>query len=205
MQKRQALAIARSYRLLNIQLYRSGFYDFLYKNIIRLILSIGVLLTALYAIQHYLVDINGLVHSSIGEVNAVLVFGTYYISQALLGFLPSNIFIVWVQSFQHPAAMLLVLALLSYAGGLTAYLIGFYSGRHRLVRKLIVDRYFGFAEKTSSWGWRLVFAAALLPLPFSLVSISSGVVRMPIHVYLLWSLARIPKFFAMALLLNVVV
>lgn len=205
MQKRQALTIARSYRLLNIQLYRTGFYDFLYKNTIRLILLVGVLLTALYAIQHYLVDINGLVHSSIGEINAVLVFGMYYISQSLMGFLPSNIFIVWVQSFQHPAAMLLVLALISYAGGVTAYLIGFYSGRHRLVRKHIVDRHFALVEKTSNWGGLLVSAAALLPLPFSLVSISSGVIRMPIHVYLLWSLARIPKFFAMALLLNVVV
>jgi len=202
MQRFQPVVIARSYKLLNIQLQRSGFYSFLYKNAINLILTFGLVLALLLLFGKYVVDFKTFIESSMGSINSYLVFGSYYISQSFLGLLPTNIYIIWLDTFKHPVAMLLVLSLLSYAGGITSYLIGYYAGNSRMVRGVVVKNKLNIQDKANRWGGLLVMAAAFFPLPFSLVCITSGIVKLPIQSFMLWSLARIPKFFVMAWVLH---
>lgn len=203
--QQKVIAITRSYRLLSIQLQRNGFYDFLSKNLVKLFFSIVLLIAVLFLMNSFLADIDSLVQHSVGQLNSLLVLGMYYISQSLLGFLPTNIFIIWIKSFQHPLIMLFVLSLLSYAGGITAYLIGYYSGRNRVIHNLVDSRKEYITERINKWGGLLVMISAIFPLPFSLVCITSGIIRYPISNFLLWSLARIPKFFALAWIIYLVV
>jgi len=202
--QRNAIAITRSYRLLNIHLRRTGFYIFLLRNIFKLLFTLTLFLVFLLVLENYITDIKLLVQQSIGRINSFLVFGMYYISQSLMGFLPTNIFIIWIKTFKHPAAMLLVLSLISYAGGITAYLIGYYAKNSRIVQKLLKNRRNGIIEKTDKWGGLLIMMSAFLPLPFSFICLISGIVRFPLPSFLFWSLARIPKFFIMAMALNLV-
>ncbi len=204
MQRFQPVVITRSYRLLNIQLQRSGFYSFLYKNIINLILTVGILLILFILLNKYIVDFKDFIETGIGSINSYLVFGSYYVSQSFFGFLPTNIFVIWIDTFKHPAAMLLVLSLLSYAGGITSYLIGFYAGNNKIIRRVVDGHKLNIPEKANKWGGLLVMISAIFPLPFSLVCVSSGIVRLPIQNFMFWSLARIPKFFLLAWLMHLV-
>jgi len=202
--QRNAIAITRSYRLLNIHLQRTGFYIFLLKNIFKLLITVTLFLVFLLILQKFIPDISLLVQQSIGKINSFLVFGMYYVSQSLMGFLPTNLFIIWIKTFKHPAAMLFVLSLLSYAGGITAYLIGYYSNNSKIIKRLLKNKSNGIVEKTNKWGGLLIMISAFLPLPYSFICIVTGVVRFPLPSFLLWSLARIPKFFVMAVALNMV-
>lgn len=88
-------------------------------------------------------------------------------------------------------ALLLAASLGGVAGAGLGWAIG--RGLSRLeVAGRLVDRV-GLGPIVRRFGWRAVLAAAVVPAPFALTTITAGVVGLPLHLTLLGALGRTPK------------
>jgi membrane protein YqaA with SNARE-associated domain len=88
----------------------------------------------------------------------------------------------------------LLLTVMSYAAGVTAYFFGRYLHNTRLYH-FLRDRYLQKAEVLlKEYGLYLIMVAALTPVPFSGVAMLVGSVHFPIDRYFYWSLTRFIKY-----------
>lgn len=92
-----------------------------------------------------------------------------------------------------PVPLLTVMSAASLLGGVCGYWIGRNLYRLRFVHRTVAGyrrRAEHIIERFGVWG---VVLAALTPIPFSTVSWIAGMVRMPIGLYVLGALFRIPR------------
>jgi membrane protein YqaA with SNARE-associated domain len=126
-----------------------------------------------------------------------LILLIFSLSEVIIGIIPPEVFMIWsLRSGELNTYIfwVLVLTLISYAAGLTAYFFGRYLHNTRLY-SFLRYRYLQKSETLlQEYGLYLILVAALTPVPFSGVAMLVGSVHYPVRKYIYWSLSRFIKF-----------
>lgn len=156
---------------------------------------------SLLLFQHYVGDVGEFFSSIFSSMSTTTVLVLFYISETILGMIPPDFFILWAKNFENPFEMVGILALISYGGGISAYIIGRRISYTKKVNHYLNTKFKTQFEFLNKWGGFFVLLAALLPLPFAIASLVAGIVRFPFFRYLFFGLARLLRFYIYALAL----
>ena len=177
------------------KLRTKGFFKYVGKNVLLILLVYAFIIFLVFMIGKYLVDFNGFFKTFFERLSDHFVILLFFASESFTGMIPVDLFVIWAQKFEHPMPYLALLGILSYAGGVISYGIGFWiSSRPKI--KLFTERrlknYIGFVHK---WGGAFIVIAALFPFtPFSLVVIAVTMLKYPFRLFLLFALTRLVRF-----------
>ena len=186
--------------LLNRYYKITKFYSFLKDTAFKGSAVIIVFIALLLGLELFVLDFNAIFTNLVATFSSAIVFLFFLVSETVLGIIPPEIFIAWASKSASPWLFLFVLATLSYIGGIISYFIG-----NRLF--LIPSIHHHIEHKISThivnlrkWGGLFVLLGAVSPIPHSLVSLASGLIKYNFKHYLLWSLFRYARFGIYALI-----
>lgn len=180
---------------------KSGFYNYLAKNIFKIIAILTVTVIAFVILQKWVIDLDVIFSSFFSNMANELVIVLFTISESFLGLIPPDFFIIWSRKFQSPWAIVTLLAILSYIGGIISYYIG---KRIRKINRLncyLTSKFSDHFSKIKKWGSLFIIIAALFPLPYSTICIISGILKFPFKIFALIGISRILRFYLYALVL----
>ncbi len=177
----------------------TGFYRFVGQSVQKALLPIVAVVAALVIFDKYVLDISELMTQLTERYNSLSVLAVFFISESFLGLLPPEIFIAWAEKTGRPIEYLTILATLSYAGGVIAYGYGQLISHIPSVRNYLEQKLSKHQKNIRKWGGFLIVVGALLPLPFAIVSLTSGMIGYRFKYYLLFGLLRFPRFYLYAL------
>ncbi|MCC5915968.1 MAG: hypothetical protein JJU02_01440 [Cryomorphaceae bacterium] len=180
---------------------RTGGYSFLGQNMIKLLVVLGVFGALLYVLSTYVLDVETLMCDWFTRFPPWMVIATLFASECFLGLLPPDAYILWGKTFAHPYFIVLILAAVSYLGGLISYGYGTLLYKIPQVNFWIEEKFAIQFSQIRRFGGLLVFLAAMAPLPFSPVSMVAGMVRFPFRLFWTIALARFLRFFLYAMIL----
>ncbi|MEN8203933.1 MAG: hypothetical protein ABFS28_15140 [Bacteroidota bacterium] len=185
-----------------IHLREKGFFKYVGRNLLSIILIYAFLVVLVYLTGRYLVDFEQLFQGIISRLSDRFVLLLFFASESFTGMIPVDLFVVWTQKFENSLLYLALLGVLSYAGGIISYGIGTWiSGRPKFKayweRRL--RKYMGFVRK---WGGAFIVIAALFPFtPFSLVVIALTLFKYPFRLFLLYGISRLVRFVLQGIIL----
>ncbi len=191
----------QSTRLHHHYFKRKGSYRFAAKNMLRLVIGLSVLGLGIGLVNHYLIDVDQLMEMLFSRFPNAGVLSVFFLSEAILGILPPDLFIYWTRIWEEPWLGISLLGVLSYAGGMVAYGLGTRIGRIPKVARWLSQKFTLQIITLRRYGGLLIFIAALTPLPFSPVSLISGMIGYGFRSYCMMALSRIVRFYLYALVL----
>lgn len=177
----------------------TGFYGFLGSSLLKAIPLILLFVGGLLAIHFYVIDVNVLLNKVTETFPAFGVFTVFFISESILGLIPPELFIAWSSKSVTPIFHLSLLALLSYAGGVVSYYIGKAITKIPSVHEYLEIKMAKHIRNTRKWGGFLIVVGALLPIPYSLTTMTAGIIKYPLNSLLLFGLLRFLRFYIYAL------
>lgn len=179
---------------------RTGFYQFIFRNSLKIILILAVLLGIIVYIERHVIDFDELFQIILARMDTMYIFLIFFISESFLGLIPPDFFIVWANSFEDPLLAVSLLATLSYLGGLISQRIGYLISYHPKINRYITLRFSQHYKSIKKWGAVFIVIAALFPLPYAIISLISGILRYPFDRFIFISIVRIPRFYLYAYL-----
>ncbi len=185
--------------VLNRYYKMTRFYDFLKNMSIKTGITLGIFMLIFIVFDYFIVDTKALLNTIVSNYSSWLVFSVFFISETFLGLLPPEFFIAWSSKVPDPWFYMFILATLSYVGGIVSYFMGQLLYKIPSVRKNIERKILRHIVNLRKWGGFFVFVGAMLPVPHSLVSFTSGIIKFKFRNYLLWALFRYVRFFIFAL------
>ncbi len=175
----------------------TGFYSFLWTSIKKALPSIIIAVVVLVTLNYFF-PFKGILQYVIDHWSPTAILSVFFASESLLGLIPPEAFIAWAGEtsipFANPWYNLGIIALLSYLGGVTSYIIGRAVLKVPSVHSLIEVKMEKHVANIRKWGGILIIVGALLPLPFSIASIAGGLIRYSFKSYLLVGLFRFLRF-----------
>lgn len=184
---------------------RSGLYNFMLKNVFKLIVILTSIIVVII-LADKIMDASGFDFKSnldkvISRLRTEVVLIVFFISESFLGWIPPDFFIVWAKNrpFEFPYLNVSILASISYLGGIVAYRLGEQLRRFPKFNTYVErknEKYFFFIKK---WGGIVVVMAALFPLPYATVSTIAGIVKYPFRNFLIFGLTRFLRFYVYAI------
>jgi len=178
-----------------------GFYKYVGRNVLLIILGYVVLVFLVYLSGKYLLDFNSIFQNLINSFSDRFVIMLFFLSESFTGMVPVDLFVIWTQKFEHPLPFLALLGVLSYAGGVISYQIGLWISGWPRVKAYTEKRLRNYIEFVRKWGGAFIIIAALFPFtPFSLVVIAITMLRYPFKWFLLFALSRLIRFVAQGVL-----
>ncbi len=184
---RKMQAINRYYRI-------TKFYAFLKDTTIKAAITLLVIGLILFGLEHFFLDFSVLLDNLIATYSPLGILSVFLISETFLGLIPPEIFIAWSAKTSEPLLLLLLLAALSYTGGIIAYMIGKYLYTFPIIRNHLEKKVARHIANLRKWGGFFVFVGAMLPVPHSIVSMACGLIKYNFNHYLLWALFRFLRF-----------
>lgn len=170
--------------------------SFFFRNLVKGLIWLGVIV-GLFVFAKHNVNKELLIRMEPLFSHTFLILLIYTISEFLIGIIPPEVFMIWSlrSGVAHTYVMyVLLLTVISYLAGFTAYLFGRYLHNTRLY-KYIRIRYLQKSEVLlHEYGLYLILVSSLTPLPFSGVAMLVGSVHYPLKKYIYWSLSRYLKF-----------
>jgi len=176
---------------------RSGLYSFFFQNSLKLLLLIAGIVGLLYLLE-YLFGLKDIINDFIFTHHPILVYSVFFVSESILGWIPPDFFIVWAEQFSHPFLYVLLLATISYVGGINAYYLGVWLVRFPKLNDYILKKNETITKRIKKWGGAIVVFAALFPLPYAMTATVAGMVSYPVKRFLLFGLTRYIRFFVYA-------
>jgi len=180
--------------LLNRYYSITRFYSFLKDTAYKAAIVILIFGAILYALDYFFLDFNSILNNLVEKYSSEFVFYFFLISETILGLVPPEIFIAWASKSVSPWLFLLVLATLSYAGGIISYFIGKGLFLIPVIKNHIENKIEQHIINLRKWGGLFVVLGAISPLPHSIVSLASGLIKYNFKHYLLWALFRYVRF-----------
>lgn len=182
----------------------TGFYRFVWESVKKVAPYIILAVVAIFIINNYY-DLNKkLTHiTEILPTYGVLIF--FFISEIILGLFPPEIFIAWSGKTTNPWLSLTILAFLSYGGGLVSYWIGAAITKTPRIHRYLETKMEKQLKNSKKWGGFLILVGALLPLPFSIACIATGIIEYPFKKVVLFGSLRLVRFLIYGLLIFSVV
>jgi len=185
-----------------IHLRERGFFKYVGRNLITIILIYALLVLLVFLLGRYVVDFEKLFLGLISRLSDRFVLLLFFASESFTGMIPVDFFVVWTQKFENSLFYLALLGVLSYAGGIISYGIGTWiSGRPKFkaYSERRLRKYMDFVRK---WGGAFIVIAALFPFtPFSLVVIAVTLFKYPFRLFLLYGIARLIRFVVQGIIL----
>ena len=177
------------------QLRAKGFFRYVGRNVLLIILAYAFIVFLVFLIGKYLVDFNSFFHSFIDKLSDRFVILLFFVSESFAGMIPVDLFVIWTQKFERPLPYLVFLGILSYAGGVISYGIGIWISRRPKVKAFTEKRLKNYIDFIHKWGGAFIIIAALFPFtPFSLVVIAVTMLKFPFRLFLLFALTRLVRF-----------
>ncbi len=178
-----------------IRLRQRGFFKYVGRNLLFIILAYAFIVFVVYLTGKYLVDYNRIFQGFINHLSDEFVIILFFISESFTGMIPVDLFVVWTQKFDRPLPFLALLGILSYAGGIISYQIGLWISRWPRVKAYTERKLSNYIELVDKWGGAFIVIAALFPFtPFSLVVIAVALFKYPFRLFLLYAIARLVRF-----------
>ncbi|WP_321516238.1 VTT domain-containing protein [Marinifilum fragile] len=192
---------SRKPRLVLLHQYYSytGFYNFIISNLKKAILPLLLIVGLLFFLEYYVLDFENLFYTTTKDLPTIGLLSVFFASESFLGLIPPELFIAWVKTLPSPIVYLSILALLSYLGGCVSYGIGRLVLRIPSLKNWIEVKIGKHIQNIRKWGGFLIIVGALLPIPFSIVSIASGIIRFSFKKYLFYGLFRFLRFYIFAI------
>ena len=187
--------IIQSLKRVNRYYKLTNFYSFLFSTAIKGVFLLFAFLIILFCIDIFVIDINILISNSFDKYSPQILMFIFFISESFLGLLPPELFLVWANKSSHPIFYAFLLASISYLGGIVSYVIGRYLYIIPFVKKFTENQISKHITNLQKWGGFFIVLGAVSPLPHSLVSMTSGLIKYKFKYYLLWSLFRFLRFF----------
>ncbi len=170
--------------------------SFFFKNLAKGLIWLGVIV-ALFVFSKHHADKELIIRFEPLFSRTFLILTIFSFSELLIGIIPPEVFMIWsLRSGEIHTYIfwIVILTVISYLAGLTAYMFGRYLHNTRLYNYLH-NRYLMKSEKLlHEYGLYLILVAALTPFPFSGVAMLVGAVHYPVKRYIYWSLSRFAKF-----------
>lgn len=173
---------------------RTGFYSFVGKNLKSAILPILAVILAIFLFNKYVYNINDGLHHFTETFSRISILIVFFVSETLLGLIPPEIFIAWTKKTDEPILNLMMLATLSYSGGLISYSLGKMALKINSVREYLEVKMAKSLENTRKWGGILILVGALLPLPFAIACLAAGMIKYPFRNVIFFGLFRFVRF-----------
>ncbi|MBK6282758.1 MAG: VTT domain-containing protein [Draconibacterium sp.] len=170
------------------------FYPFLKDTAIKAGITVIVFVLLLVGLELFVLDINSILNNWVATYSPKIIFTIFLISETVLGLVPPEVFIAWASKSITPWFFLFVLATMSYIGGIISYFIGNRIFLIPSVKKHMENKIAKHISNLRKWGGFFVFVGAMLPIPHSLVSLASGLIKYNFRSYLLWALFRYARF-----------
>ncbi len=180
--------------LLNRYYKITQFYSFIKSTIYKGGSVMAIFVLILLGVDFFLLDINLLLNNFVENYSAQIVFPFFLLSETVLGLVPPEIFIAWASKAANPWVFLFLLATMSYVGGIISYVLGNRLSLIPSVKNYIENKVAKHIENLRKWGGVFVFLGAVTPLPHSMVSLASGLIKYNFKQYLLWALFRYVRF-----------
>ncbi len=155
----------------------------------------------LLGLDYFLLDLNSILNHLVETYSPQVIFPSFLVSETVLGLVPPEIFIAWAAKSVSPWVFLFVLATMSYIGGIISYLIGSRLFLISGVKNHIENKIEKHIVNLRKWGGFFVVLGAISPLPHSMVSLASGLIKYDFKQYLLWALFRYVRFVIYALVI----
>lgn len=191
----------KRWRLRFLYFKRTGFYQEVGKGLLNFLLILAVLIVLVIIAERTFLDVKGIFNYIVENVKIWVVLLIFLCSESLLSPIPSDLFIIWCEGLSHPWLYLSILAVLSYIAGTISYSIGFLIRKNKKVNNYFTLRFEKHIKNSRKWGGWLIAAAALTPLPYSIIMVVVGMLNYPAKQMLWWNLFRIPRFYLYGLFL----
>lgn len=201
---------AYSGRLYYHYLRRTGLFSYLAGHSKKLLMLILIFVSVFFLIEKFIISTKEIFDIIIDNVASEFVFALFFISETILGLIPPDLFIMWGKGLGvswevNPWAIVGLLATLSYLGGVSAYFIGRWLSGIDKINYFVNKKYEDLFSNLKKWGGFFVVIAALLPLPFSLITMMAGMTKFPIKPLVTLGLFRFLRFFLYAIFLFMLV
>ncbi|MDA9250170.1 VTT domain-containing protein [Flavobacteriaceae bacterium] len=187
--------------LLNRYYQITKFYSFLKNTAFKGGAAVIIFVLLLVVLELFVLDFNSLLNHLVATYSATFIFSFFLASETILGIIPPEVFIAWSSKSASPWLFLFILATISYAGGIISYFIG-----NRLflipnIKNHIENKIEKHIVNLRKWGGFFVLLGAISPIPHSIVSLASGLIKYDFKHYLMWSLFRYARFLFYALVI----
>ena len=187
--------------LLNRYYQITKFYSFLKNTAFKGSAVIIIFILLLIGLELFVLDFNSLLNQIVAFYSSTFIFSFFLASETFLGIIPPEIFIAWASKLANPWFFLLILATISYVGGIISYLIGNRLFLIPSIKNHIENKIAKHIVNLRKWGGLFVKLGAISPIPHSLVSLASGLIKYNFKYYLIWSLFRYARFVIYALVI----
>ncbi len=167
---------------------------FIWESLKKAFIPIVSVVISLFLTNKYVFNINEALQSITETFSRLGIFTFFFTSETLLGLIPPEIFIAWSKKTSEPILNLLILALLSYSGGLLSYFIGKIALKIDSLKTYLEVKMAKHLKNSKKWGGFLILVGALLPVPFSISCIAAGMIKYPFKNVVLFGLFRFARF-----------
>ncbi len=186
--------------LLNRYYKITKFYSFLKDTAFKGGSVILIFVLILLGLEIFLLDFNALLNDLVATYSPQVLFIVFLVSETFLGTIPPELFIAWAAKSSTPWLFLFILATLSYLGGVISFFIGNRLFLVPSIKNYIETKVAKHITNLRKWGGVFVVLGAISPIPHSMVSLASGLIKYSFKKYLLWSLFRYLRFVIYALI-----
>tara|TARA_B110000259_G_C13946270_1_gene374846 strand:- start:191 stop:775 length:585 start_codon:yes stop_codon:yes gene_type:complete len=187
--------------LLNRYYQITKFYSFLKNTAFKGGAAVIVFVLLLVGLELFVLDFNFLLNHLVATYSSTFIFSFFLASETILGIIPPEVFIAWSSKSANPWLFLFVLATISYAGGIISYFIGNRLFLIPSIKNHIENKIEKHIVNLRKWGGLFVLLGAISPIPHSIVSLASGLIKYNFKHYLMWSLFRYARFIIYALVI----
>ena len=184
----------RRMELINRYYRITRFYPFLKDVAVKGSIAAIAFVLVVLGLELFVFDINTFLNNLVATYSPQIIFSFFLISETVLGLVPPEVFIAWASKSVTPWLFLLILATMSYVGGIVSYIIGNRMFLIPSVKNHLENKIARHISNLRKWGGFFVFVGAMLPIPHSVVSLASGLIRYNFKHYLLWALFRYVRF-----------
>lgn len=187
--------------LLNRYYKITKFYSFLKETLYKAGIGIFIFILILLVINYFILDINSILTNLVETYSPRIIFSFFLVSETALGLVPPEMFIAWASKSVTPWLFLVILSTMSYIGGVISYLLGRKLFLIPSLQNYMQNKAAKHISNLRKWGGFFVVIGAVSPIPHSMVSMASGLIKYNFKNYLLWSLFRYLRFYIYALVI----
>lgn len=182
--------------------YKStGFYSFILGNILKIFVVISLVVTLVLILNIFFINISEIPQWIISNFSTKIVLFFFLTTETFFGFVPPDFFILWVGDLPNSYLMVGVLGVISYIGGLNAYMLGKLVKLIPTVQQRMEKFYAKHITGIKKWGGVFILISALFPLPYATICSVAGLMKFPFQRLLIFGIARIFRFYLYAVVI----
>jgi len=170
--------------------------NFIIVNVLRGVAWLGVII-GIYLLAEYFLPENLKDILKPFTERPLVMFSIYFFSETFMGIIPPEFFVIWAAEKSLPIFLfyMLLLAVLSWIGGLIAYWVGRRFHKSKFLKRFTqLESYQNYMRIYRRFGAIIIVISALTPLPYAFISFLSATFQFPLSKYLVYSASRFLRF-----------